>query len=215
MGGPWAGLALRLSNALPSGRKAPTEEETEAMADKDAGEDRPHARETFGGFNWGSAFFGWLVATGVAVLLLALAGAIGGPIAGSSIGSERQAVGQAGTIGIVGGIVLLIVLAIAYFAGGYVAGRMSRFDGGRQGLGVWIIGLVITILLAIAGAILGSQFNLLAQLNLPTVPNAGSFGIGAIITLVLVLVVTLLAAMGGGRAGQRYHRKVDTALGGG
>ena len=185
------------------------------MADTDAEHERPHAKERFGGFNWGSAFFGWLVATGLAVLLLALVGAIGGPIAGSSLGSGSQAARAAGTIGIIGGIVLLILLAIAYYAGGYVAGRMSRFDGARQGLGVWIIGLVLTILLAIAGAILGSQFNLLAQLNLPTVPNAGSFGIGAIITLVLVLVVTLLAAMGGGRAGQRYHRKVDTALGGG
>jgi hypothetical protein len=183
------------------------------MADTDADDDRPHPRETFGGFNWGSAFFGWLVATGVAVLLLALIAAIGGPIAGSSLGGAKQAAGAAPTIGIVGGIVLLIALGIAYFAGGYVAGRMSRFDGGRQGLGVWIIGLVVTILLAIAGAILGSQFNLLAQLNLPTVPNASSFGIGALVTLVLVLVVTLLAAIGGGRAGQRYHRKVDTALG--
>src|SRR5829696_4525989 len=179
------------------------------MADGEAGHDRAPAKDRFGGFNWGSAFFGWLVATGVAVLLLALSG----PIGGSSIGSGRQAVGAAGTIGIVGGIVLLIVLAIAYFAGGYVAGRMSRFDGGRQGLGVWIIGLVITILLAIAGAILGSQFNLLAQLNLPTVPSAGSFGIGALITLVLVIVVTVLAAIGGGKVGQRYHRKVDSALG--
>ena len=43
-----------------------------------------HAKDKFGGFNWGAAFFGWLVATDVAVLLLALAGAIGGPIAGSS-----------------------------------------------------------------------------------------------------------------------------------
>ncbi|HYZ70121.1 MAG TPA: hypothetical protein VE528_00540 [Thermoleophilaceae bacterium] len=177
------------------------------------GGDHAHAKDKFGGFNWGAAFFGWLVATGVAVLLLALAGAIGGPIAGSSVGSTQQAVGAAGTIGIVGAIVFLIVLAIAYYAGGYVAGRMSRFDGGRQGLGVWIIGLVITILLAIAGAILGSSFNLLAQLNLPTVPNATSFGIGALITLVVVLVVTLLAAMGGGKLGQRYHRKVDTAAG--
>ena len=183
------------------------------MADEEAEQGRPHARETFGGFNWGSAFFGWLVATAVAVLLLALVGAVGGPIAGSSLGSASQAAGAAPTIGIIGGIVLLILLAIAYFAGGYVAGRMSRFDGRRQGVGVWIIGLVITILLAIAGAILGSQFNLLAQLSLPTVPNAGSFGIGALITLVLVLVVTLLGAMGGGRTGQRYHRKVDSALG--
>ena len=125
----------------------------------------------------------------------------------------QQVASAAGTVGIIAGIVFLLVLGLAYFTGGYVAGRMSRFDGGRQGLGVWIIGLVITILLAIAGAILGSQFNLLSQLNLPTVPNAGSLGIGALVALVLVLIVTLLAAMAGGKAGRRYHRKVDHAIG--
>lgn len=144
--------------------------------------------------------------------MLALVSAIGGPIAGSSFRTGQQAASSAGTIGIIAGIVFLLVLALAYYAGGYVAGRMSRFDGGRQGLGVWIIGLVITILLAIVGAILGSQFNVLSQLSLPTVPNAGSLGIGALVTLVLVLAVTVLAAMGGGKAGRRYHRTVDRAI---
>ena len=41
--------------------------------------------------------------------------------------------GDAETIGLVGGALLLAALMIAYFAGGYVAGRMSRFDGARQG----------------------------------------------------------------------------------
>lgn len=187
------------------------------MTDREHGESSrehagggPHARERFGGFNWGAAFFGWLVATAVSVPLVS---AIGGPIAGSSFSSGRQAASAAGAIGIIAAIVFLLVLALAYYAGGYVAGRMSRFDGGRQGLGVWIIGLVITILLAIAGAILGSQFNVLSQLSLPTVPNAGSLGIGAVVTLVLVLVATVLAAMAGGKAGRRYHRRVDHALG--
>ena len=183
------------------------------MTDREHAGGAPHARDRFGGFNWGAAFFGWLVATGVSVLLLTLVSAIGGPIAGSSFSSGQQAASAAGTIGIIAAIVFLLVLALAYYAGGYVAGRMSRFDGGRQGLGVWIIGLVITILLAVVGAILGSQFNVLSQLSLPTVPNAGSLGIGAIVTLVLVLVVTVLAAMAGGKAGRRYHRKVDSALG--
>ena len=178
----------------------------------DTAGDRSQVKEKFGGFNWGSAFFGWLVATGVSVLLLALVSAIGGPIAGGSFNSGQQAASSAGTLGLIAGIVFLLVLAVAYYSGGYVAGRMSRFDGGRQGLAVWVIGLAITIILAIAGAILGSQFNVLSALNLPTVPNAGSLGIGALVTLVLALAVTVLAAMGGGKAGQRYHGKVDDAL---
>jgi len=183
------------------------------MAERNSTDGRPAGREKFGGFNWGAAFFGWLVAVAVSVLLLGLVGAIGGPIAGSSFSSSQQAAGSAGTVGIIAGIVLLLVLGLAYYAGGYVAGRMSRFDGGRQGLGVWIVGLIMTVLLAVAGAILGTQFNVLSSLSLPTVPNAGSLGIGALVTLLLVVVVTLLAAMGGGKAGRRYHRKVDSALG--
>ena len=48
-------------------------------------------------------------------------------------------------LGLGGAIALLVVLMIAYYAGGYVAGRMSRFDGARQGLGTWAIGLIVTV----------------------------------------------------------------------
>jgi len=89
---------------------------------------------------------------------------------------------------------------------------MSRFDGGRQGLGVWLIGLVVTIVLAIAGAVAGSQYNLLGQLNLPRIPiDEGSLATGAAIALAIVLVATVLAAIAGGKVGERYHRKVDRA----
>ena len=42
------------------------------------------------------------------------------------------------TIGVGGAIAVLVVLMIAYYCGGYVAGRMARFDGLRQGVGVWM-----------------------------------------------------------------------------
>src|SRR4051812_20032648 len=110
-------------------------------------------REEYGGINWGSAFFGWLVAIGVAALLTAILSAAGAAIgltqtSPSQAGSQAQ--GNADTVGIVGGIILLAILAIAYYAGGYVAGRMSRFDGPRQGLATWLIGLVVTLVLAVA-----------------------------------------------------------------
>ena len=59
---------------------------------------------------------------------------------------------------------------IAYYAGGYVAGRMSRFDGARQGFGVWLFGLLVTIAIAAAGAIFGDKYNVFEQLNLPRIP---------------------------------------------
>ena len=36
-----------------------------------------------------------------------------------------------------GVVVAAVVLFVAYVCGGYVAGRMARFDGIKQGLAVW------------------------------------------------------------------------------
>lgn len=170
---------------------------------------RERQRDEYGGFNFGAAFFGWLVAVGIAVLLTALLSAAGAAIGLTEL-SEGEAEANAETISIVGGILLIAVLAVSYYAGGYVAGRMSRFDGGRQGLGVWLLGLVAIVVLAVLGAIAGSEYNLFSQLNLPRIPiDEGSLAGGAAIALVLALIATALAAMSGGKVGERYHRKVD------
>jgi hypothetical protein len=166
-------------------------------------------RDEFGGLNWGAAFFGWLVAVGVATLLTAILSAAGAAI-GLTKTSSSQATDSAETIGIVGGVLFLVVLLAAYFAGGYVAGRMSRFDGPRQGFGVWVIGLLVTVLLAVAGVLLGGEYNVLSQLNLPRIPiDEGTLTTGGVIALVAVVLGTLLAAVLGGKAGTRYHRKID------
>jgi hypothetical protein len=168
-------------------------------------------RDEYGGFNIGAALFGWLVAVGMAVLLTALLSAAGAAIGLTQL-TEGEAKSNAETISIVGGVLLVVVLALSYYAGGYVAGRMSRFDGGRQGLGVWLFGLVATIVLAVLGALAGSEWNLFSQVNLPRIPiDEGSLATGGAIALALILIATLIAAIAGGKVGERYHRKVDRA----
>jgi MFS family permease len=167
-------------------------------------------REEYGGINWGASFFGWLVAVGIGALLTAVLSAAGTAIALSELESPAEAAANADTVGIVGGILILATMLLAYFAGGYVAGRMSRFDGGRQGIGVWIWSIVVVLLLAVLGAIAGSEWNLFAGLDLPRIPvDEGDVTVGGVILLLIVLVGTLLAAMAGGKAGERYHRRVD------
>jgi hypothetical protein len=170
---------------------------------------RARQRAEYGGLNWGAAFFGWLVAVGMAAILVGLLSAAGAAFGLSEV-SESEANSNADTIGVVGGILLVASLVIAYYCGGYVSGRMSRFDGGRQGFGTWAIGLVVTIVLAVAGAVFGSEYNIWEQLNLPRIPiDEGTLTAGAAIALAAVVILTLLAAMGGGKAGERYHRKID------
>jgi MFS family permease len=176
-----------------------------------AHEVRKRQREEFGGINWGSAFFGYLVTVGMAAILTAILAAAGAAIGlTEGVSSSDVNASNADTISLVGGILLLAVLLLAYYFGGYVAGRMSRFDGGRQGIGVWIVGLVIAILLAILGAIGGAKYNVLSQLNLPRIPiDEGTLTTGGVIALIAVVVGTIVAAMFGGKAGEIYHRRVD------
>jgi hypothetical protein len=171
---------------------------------------RARQRAEYGGINWGSAFFGWLVAIGVAVILLAILSAAGTAFGLGNDVSTSDAKANADTIGLVGGILLIAALVIAYYCGGYVSGRMSRFDGGRQGLGTWVVGLFVTIVVAVAGWVFGSEYNIFEQLNLPRIPvDEGTITTGAAIALAAVVILTLLGAMGGGKAGERYHWKID------
>jgi len=168
------------------------------------------ARDRFGGLNLGAAFFGWLVAIAVAIILTGVVGAAAAAVGSSANLSQTDAQREAGTIGLAAGIVLVVVLLVAYYTGGYVAGRMSRFDGARQGMGVWAIGLVVTLLAVLIGVVFGTQYNVLDRVSLPRMPvPTDQVTWGGVITAVVVIVGTLLAAVLGGKVGHRYHDKVD------
>jgi hypothetical protein len=170
-------------------------------------QDRQHER--FGGISWGATFFGWLSAAGLTALLAGLLGATGAALALNNVG-DKSIGSNAETIGIAGGIGLLVILALAYFCGGYAAGRMARFDGARQGLGVWLWGVIAAVAVALLAVIGGSKYNVLDALNLPRIPvDSGSLTTAGLIALIASLVVTLLAGIAGGKTGERFHRKVD------
>ena len=210
------------TSSTPESSSATSARETEfrnnttsgARASKGAARDAVQAQhERFGGIKWGAAFFGWLSANGLAVLLIALVSAAGVAIGlTQGVPSADEATANAGGIGLGGGIALLVILFLAYLAGGYVAGRMSRFDGIRQGVAVWLIGLLVVVVLAVLAAVFGAKYNVLSQLNLPRIPvDEGTATTAGIIALVAVLVVTLIGAILGGKLGERFHRKVDRA----
>jgi hypothetical protein len=71
-----------------------------------------------------------LVAIGIAALLTALLSAAGTAIGLTEV-TETDTEVSPEALSVAGAVLILVVLAISYFAGGYVAGRMSRFDSGR------------------------------------------------------------------------------------
>jgi hypothetical protein len=169
-------------------------------------------RDKFGGLNAGAAFFGWLVAVAVSILLTGIIGAIAAAVGSNTQLTQSQANRQAGSIGLAAAIVLLIVLMVGYYSGGYVAGRMSRFNGPRQGLGVWLIGLLITIVVGVLGAVFGQKYNVFDRVSLPRLPvSVDAITTGGVIAAVIVLAGTLVAALAGGSVGTHYHRRVDRA----
>ena len=177
-------------------------------------------RRHFGGIKWGAAFFGWLSANGLAVMLLALLSAAGitfGLTQAADTGQTADeaadtAVAELDAIGLTGGITLIVVLFLAYLAGGYVAGRMARFDGGRQGVAVWVLAVLVTLALALVSAVLGAEYDVLSRLDLPSLPVGGdTVATAGIIALVAAVLVSLAGAVLGGRLGTRYHRKIDDA----
>jgi hypothetical protein len=171
------------------------------------GHDRQH--EKFGGISWGSTFFGWLSAAGLTAILAGLLGATGAGLALNKVG-DGSVGSKAETIGLAGGIGLLVILALAYFCGGYVAGRMARFDGARQGVGVWLWGLIAAAAVALLAVIGGAKYNVLDALNLPRISvDSGSLTTAGLIALIGSLVITMLAGIAGGKTGERFHRKVD------
>jgi hypothetical protein len=180
------------------------------VADADAREDvLAREREEFGGMRFGTAFFGWLTALGTGVLLTAVIAAVG-----TALGlSADDTVVSARGLGIIGVVTVAIVMFVAYLAGGYVAGRMARFSGARQGFAVWLWALIAAVVLGVLAIVLGAKFDVLANLDtFPRIPLAGDdITLAGIITAIVFALITLVGALLGGLAGMRYHRRVDRA----
>ncbi len=173
---------------------------------------RAAERAEFGGMKFGSAFFGWLTAAGLGVLLTALVAAILTAI-GLSAEDVGDGVARVIDLGIAGAIAVAVVVFIAYFAGGYVAGRMARFSGALQGFAVWLWAIIIAVIGAALAYFFGDRFDILGNLDaFPRIPNSvDELTVPGIVTAVVLALIPLLAAVLGGLAGMRYHRRVDRA----
>jgi len=188
--------------------------EVERTTYRDTGTDA--ARERFGGMHIGAQLVGMLTALALTLLLAGIIGAIVGGIAfETGVDEQLNATRTEVSIGsVIGG---LVVLAIAFLVGGWAAGRMSRYDGGRNGLmtGVWF--LVLGAILGGLGAWVGAEYNVAERVDL--LPDwfgtwfAGeNIATGAIVSAIAGIVVILAAGFIGGKLGERLHRRADEMI---
>lgn len=163
-------------------------------------------RQRFGGIDIGASLAGALAALGVTVLLGAIAGSIG------TIGYQLDVERGADTLSIGGLAVGFVILAAAFLVGGWVAGRIGRYDGGPNGLlsAVWFI--VVAAALGGAGAWLGDKYDVFADLPVPQWFNESATTTVAIVTGIVAAIVMLAAGFLGGVVGARYHARADEYL---
>jgi len=171
--------------------------------------------DRFGGFYWGADFIGFAVAILFTMVFLGIVGAIVGSV-GYQLGQPLPKIGHAvsqtqQTLGIGALIGSLVAIFLAYLIGGYTAGRMARFSGARNGLGVVIWTVIVAIILGIAGAALGSNFDVASNLHLKFDPQTATAA--GVISGVITLLVMILGATLGGILGERYHRSIDRDAG--
>ncbi len=163
-----------------------------------------HRRENELGTSWMSVVLGWLAALGAGLILSGIVGAIAGAILGT--GSARQSATEGGAAALIG---LLLTLLLAFIIGGYVAGRLASRSGLKHGLLVPLLALVVTVLLAGIGALLGVSFiDQLSGVTLPGVPQDAPQSLGTILTAtgVLALVVPFVGGAIGGLWGAKTGR---------
>lgn len=178
-----------------------------AVAQRRAG---ARARARHGGFDWIATFLGFAVAIFFLAIFLGIVGAIVGTSGyRTSTGSVTAMVSsQAGVLAVIG---TLVATFLAYLFGGYAAGRLARYDGLVNGLGVVMWTVIVAILLSIAGAVLNNRFQVAQQLHLGI--SLQNLTIAGVISGLVTLIVMLIGAGLGGMLGAFYHRRVDRDLG--
>lgn len=165
------------------------------------------ARNRFGGLDIPATLVGMLTALAVLVLLGGLIGAAIGAI-GYQTGLDK-AKEEVSIASLVGG---LITLFIAFLVGGWAAGRIARYDGGKNGLMTAVWAILLAAILSGLGAWLGSKYDVFRNVELPQFFSRDAATNGGIVSALVAIAAMLLGGFLGGKWGERYHRRADETI---
>ena len=171
-------------------------------------------RDMYGGVDWLASFLGFIFALVAGCLFSLVAGLVVAPL-GISMDLAGSEIGPAAITGLV---LVAILVFLTYFFGGYVAGRLARFDGGRNGAMLLLWTGVTVLVLALINAVLSGFLPegisedvdaLIQNLLFSTIGGLSGLGIAGVLIFVGALLVALVGGFLGGRLGSRYHAEID------
>ena len=171
-------------------------------------------RDVYGGVDWLASFLGFVFVLVAGALLSLVAGLVLVPL-----GISPDLAGtELGAAAITGLVLVAILVFLTYFFGGYVAGRLARFDGGRNGAMLLLWTGVTVLILALVNAVLSGFLparvsedigNLVQNNVLSTIGGLSQLGVAGVLIFAGALLVALLGGFLGGRLGSRYHTEID------
>src|ERR671912_598533 len=146
-------------------------------------------RDMYGGVDWLASFLGFVFAIVLGALFSAVAGLVLIPfgitpdLSGGRIGAS-----------VITGLALLgVLIFLTFFFGGYVAGRLARFDGGRNGAMVLAWTVILALILALVALVFSGflpsgtaeVIRNLAQGTASAVGNLAGAGVAGIVVAVV------------------------------
>ncbi len=174
-----------------------------------AGERHERLRKMYGGVDWLASFIGFLFAVIAGAFFSLIAGIVLAPL-----GFSPGLGGGLGTATITAFVVVGILIFLTCFCGGYVAGRLARFDGGRNGAVVVAWALVVSLLsFAVFGFLPGQFSDLIREITqerlFPALRGLQGIRLAGAAIILAGLALAILGGFVGGRAGSRYHTDID------
>ena len=167
----------------------------------------PAARERFGGLDIPAGIVGAVTGLASAAILAALVGAVIG-----TIGSPDNLTRDAQELPMWSLIAGVAALFVAYLIGGWVAGRMARYDGARNGFTTGIWSLIIVGLLAALGAWIDAEYNGLFHIARPDWFAWDALTWETLIGAGAAILAVFIGGTIGGMWGELYHRRADRTV---
>jgi uncharacterized membrane protein len=176
-------------------------------------QDLSRVYERFGNADLLASIVGMFAALGTLVFLGALFGAGAASIDFQlNMLNDEGALDEASTVGL---IVAVVAVFAAFIVGGFAAGRMSRYNGGMNGLGAGLWALLLVTVFAALGAWVGAEYNAFNTADLPNWVaqiDVDDLTTAAVISSVVLIASMLIGGYVGGRLGELYHHRVDAAI---